>query len=685
MRLLFVPFLTGLLVEPAGQADETGGPDRLVFVQAPVAQDASRANLPPLRDLPGSRIALLYLDRSMKSPRILTPEFESACSPVVSFDGKRIAFAGRKNAGDWWHIYEMDVDGENKQQIVEFAANCLTPAYLPSIYTLDDLTPRDQVVFASDAAGAVNESGEGPAWSLHTCDLTRQIVRRITFNLSSDFDPTVLPDGRVLYSSWQRYGDRYFPTGLFGLFAINTDGTDLLPFYGNHELPVLKCQPAISPDGWIYFVESDGQDRLGGGNIAAVNLRRNLKTHRTVASASAGRFLSPTPLTEGKLVVSFRKEERGETYGLYEFLAETGAIGQKLFDAPEWHDVEAKPVSARPRPKGRSSVVNYEFDTTDVFCVDCYISQQPEVKNAPRGSLPRLRVIEGIPLRHTATRGTVAQRNRERCHGASRHSATAFGPRRILGEVPVESDGSFHFRAPAEMPIALQLLDENGMAVATHRSWMWGMPKENRGCIGCHEDRELTPPNRLTEAIGKPAFDLTGPAEKRRTVDFKHEITSLIEGRCIQCHSREHPRLSLSSLEVPESDGSDRSDKSHIPFFSEAYKRLLSSTRIGGSPLPQYVKPGSSRESPLVWHLFGRRMDGAENRSEASEAPAGRSGRPPAQMPPLAPLSDAERKTFIEWIDLGAQWDNRPSPEDIAATAGSPKKSPAAKGEEGGM
>jgi len=36
-------------------------------------------------------------------------------------------------------------------------------------------------------------------------------------------------------------------------------------------------------------------------------------------------------------------------------------------------------------------------------------------------------------------------------------------------------------------------------------------------------------------------------------------------------------------------------------------------------------------------------------------------------MPPKMPLSDSERKLFVEWIDLGAQWSNRPSPEDVAS------------------
>ncbi|MDP2896471.1 MAG: hypothetical protein Q8Q12_07910, partial [bacterium] len=517
------------------------------------------------------------------------------------------------------------------------------------------------------------------------------------------------------------------------LLAVNTDGTDLLPFYGNHELPILKCQPAVSEEGWVYFVESNGRDPLGGGTIAAVNLRRNLKSHTPVAADDGGFYLSPSPVppascrlsggqdarrdrgarrpqdsrrdggvtpspfADRKLIVSFRK--KGETYGVYELAwhgqdahassqagipahspDEGSTFTRKLFDDPEWHDVEARLVAPRPRPKGRSSVVSYESDTSDLFCMDCYISDRPEVKNAPVGSLRRLRVIEGIPLRYDAPGWRLPEKEKRLVPGASVYSATAFGPRRILGDIPVESDGSFYFRAPAETPISLQLLDENGMAVATHQSWLWGMPKENRGCIGCHEDRELTPPNRLTEALKKPPFQLTDPPEKRRTVDFTHDIAPLIRGRCVQCHTREHPRLDLSSLENP---GSDESDKSGAVSFSGAYKLLLCPSETGtemgqaGSPSHRYVMPGSARESPVVWHLFGKRMDGAENSSAG--------GMSAAQMPPEAPLSDAERRLFIEWIDIGAQWNNRAAPEDAAPKPSLPKKLSGAPQSKGGM
>ncbi len=53
------------------------------------------------------------------------------------------------------------------------------------------------------------------------------------------------------------------------------------------------------------------------------------------------------------------------------------------------------------------------------------------------------------------------------------------------------------------MPLRLETLGEGDRVLAAMTSWIWVMPKEARGCIGCHEDRELTPPNRFVQAVRK--------------------------------------------------------------------------------------------------------------------------------------------------------------------------------------
>jgi len=73
-------------------------------------------------------------------------------------------------------------------------------------------------------------------------------------------------------------------------------------------------------------------------------------------------------------------------------------------------------------------------------------------------------------------------------------AATPFVQRRLVGEAPVEADGSFNVEVPADVPLLLQTLDERGLALATC-GWFWVKPREKRGCIGCHEDPERVPEN----------------------------------------------------------------------------------------------------------------------------------------------------------------------------------------------
>ncbi len=78
----------------------------------------------------------------------------------------------------------------------------------------------------------------------------------------------------------------------------------------------------------------------------------------------------------------------------------------------------------------------------------------------------------------------------------------------ILGEAPFESDGSFHIEVPSGVPLRFALLDKQGGTVAEQDSWTWVMPREWRGCIGCHEDREMVVPNKMADAFVKPAVQL---------------------------------------------------------------------------------------------------------------------------------------------------------------------------------
>jgi hypothetical protein len=218
--------------------------------------------------------------------------------------------------------------------------------------------------------------------------------------------------------------------------------------------------------------------------------------------------------------------------------------------------------------------------------------------------------------------------------------------KRLLGSVALDEDGSFHLAVPPNTPIQLQLVDRDGMALRTS-AWIWAKNKENRGCIGCHEDGERTPANVFAKALDHEAADLMLPPERRRTVDFRRDIQPILTAKCANraCHGGAIPPG------LPEADaihGPGNAD------FSSAYLSLLGRP-AAPSDRGQYVDPGRARTSRLIWALFG---------TNTSRPWDGMAAVPSIQrMPPAgaAPLTEEERGAIVEWIDLGAQFNGLPS------------------------
>jgi hypothetical protein len=264
-----------------------------------------------------------------------------------------------------------------------------------------------------------------------------------------------MPDGRMVFGV-----DAPAAKGLFG---INLDGTDYALFAPDHGFAMRM--PMVTSKRIAVFVESAPSASDGAGRLAAVSLRRSLHSHRVIAE---GLFHSPSALPDGSLLVS----KRGATHGIYRLNPDGGRL-EPVFDDPNWHDVQARVVAPRDEPDGRSSVVDETVATAKLYCLSVYTTTVTALKP---GAARNVRVLAD---------GTGA-----------------------LGEVALEDDGSFNIELPANTPVRLQLLDAKGRTLET-TPWIWTKNKENRGCIGCHEDGERVPENRLPTALTKPSAQLS--------------------------------------------------------------------------------------------------------------------------------------------------------------------------------
>jgi hypothetical protein len=427
--------------------------DRIILTQVPARDAADR--LPS-----GSRIVSFDPSNAGSLPTNLTSGFDAAGRPDLSFDGERVLFVGRRTVDDPFDVWEQVIDGGEPRRVTHRPDGVTRAIYLSTLYTLDAEEPHNRVAYCAGSTGALQPGTSCAA--LHTSRMDGTQPRQITFNPHGVGDPLLLSDGRLLYAGGRPPGSG----GGTSWFTVNTDGTDVSAFAAAHEPQAIRGMACETERGQVVYVEATADGPRTGGSLVQVDRARSLGVPQAVTGGN-GAYRSPSAAGGGRLLVSHRPETES-SYGIYAIAADEEAIPAQLFDSADWHDLGPVPVRPRPVPKGRSSVVDERVDFGFLYCLDAHRTDRAAGVEARGGQIQRLRVHDGAE---------------------------------ILGEVPVQQDGSFYLQVPARTALRLETLDAAGDSLQAMESWIWVMPNERRGCIGCHEDRESTPPNRHVLAL----------------------------------------------------------------------------------------------------------------------------------------------------------------------------------------
>jgi hypothetical protein len=252
--------------------------------------------------------------------------------------------------------------------------------------------------------------------------------------------------------------------------VMRPDGTKADVFYKNLSgasgLLNSACETA---DGRIIFAES-GKDDASGGNLVSVDYNRPLFTRKELSAGSEGDFLYALPLSANDFLVSYRKKG-SDLYALYGFDASGNSVGREVFSDPGYNIVDFAVAGAYQRPKKLPSEVDLMVKTGLILCQD--VNFHEHLFSHDDNSQVKADKIEVLGVDST------------------------------YGVVKVEEDGSFYLKVMADKPFRIRALDEKGNAVGPSCSWLWLRPNERRGCVGCHEDPELAPENRVSFAVRK--------------------------------------------------------------------------------------------------------------------------------------------------------------------------------------
>jgi cytochrome c553 len=204
--------------------------------------------------------------------------------------------------------------------------------------------------------------------------------------------------------------------------------------------------------------------------------------------------------------------------------------------------------------------------------------------------------------------------------------------KRILGTAEVAADGSVAFEAPACVPLQLQLLDEHGMAVLTMRSLIYAQPGEQVTCVGCHEQRNFSPP--LAPMPRLRVQKLVPPAGPRYEggFSFLRTVQPVLDRYCIGCHGLEKTEGNINLL------GTMTGGR-----FSASYDSLLRG-KAGLVKIAQ--RNGETHFStPKEYYAHAGRL-----------AKLLLAGHPDAEGRKRVELDRESFQRVVDWLDLNAQF-----------------------------
>lgn len=117
--------------------------------------------------------------------------------------------------------------------------------------------------------------------------------------------------------------------------------------------------------------------------------------------------------------------------------------------------------------------------------------------------------------------------------------------RRIIGTVPVESDGSAYFRVPALRELYFQALDADGLAIQSMRSATWVQPGETLACQGCHEPKPRAPtqPSNTVLALRRPPSVPEPDVDGTDPFSYPRLVQPVFDNKCVACHTTHNGRL----------------------------------------------------------------------------------------------------------------------------------------------
>ena len=547
--------------------------------------------------------------------------------PCLSYDAKKVVFAWSKD-NNGYHIWEIDIASKATKQLTNdpsgLTVSDFEPCYLPN----------GHIIFNSSRVFGTVDCNFNVTSNFFMMDSIGRYLRRIGFDQVHTFYPTMMSDGKLMYTRWE-YNDRNV-NNVFGIFTMNIDGTHQNEYYGNQtSTPTTLSQAREIPgtDGKV-IATTGGRTGMYCGDLCIVdpNLGRNGKRACQLIAPrrdwpsdfqpsegvpdSVKLFQNPYPLDETWFLVSYRKNTSSK-FAIY--LMDVDGNREILASDSNMSVSQPIPLVARYMPTIPAYQADYTLTTGEVTMTTAYFGMGTGDAVRPN-TIKKIRVIQlEYPIYpwfgNTGSSEYI-------CTPIARFGGSRLS-KRIVGEMKVESDGSASLFVPACKPLYFQLIDTNGYVVQSMRSWLTLQPGEKFPCYGCHDDKNISPPPfpnpiALTPKPLDPFFDIQN--------DFLHypeHIQPILDKHCVSCHDdSSESGLDLSGDKFWTGTLDDAENKTACRYWSTSYYNLTAGASLtsGEAKYVNFVNENSeaeglhpnsfgSQKSPLITKLRGGHSD----------------------------------------------------------------------------
>ena len=568
-----------------------------------------------------------------------------------------------------YQVFRINIDGTGLTQLTDDTSNNLNACWLPD----------GGIAFISDRKPAYAYCFVTTSPVLYRMDRDGKNQKRLSANYLMDFTPSVLNDGRIIFTRWE-YVDRP-ACPIQSLWSINPDGTGLAGFYGNRVIApgtFMDAQPIPGTEKIICLATNHNGDCRGGICVVDPSKGANAREAVRVVTPEVdiyrvggvygnglnGPYEKPYPIDDGRYFVS--------KMGVIQLRDYDGNCVSVLRHKDGMGYYSAQAIRPTSTPQVASTVrldesVQLSEDGSvsgnwaTVALQDVYQGLEPTVE---RGEVTQICVVQEIekstftPLIHEVPTGKGYASNTAFGYQFPLVSCGAtYSPKKVWGTAEVAEDGSACFRVPSEVPIYFMALDAEGRAVQRMRTFTHMMPGEVQGCVGCHADRNRLSqhPNRALPLVREPQ-DLTPPSWGVGGFQYAQIVQPVLDRHCTRCHNeREHAkRIDLSG---------DKTD-----FFNVSYDVLARMGTMGETRPQQHnarLDSGEEGHSPYtswIWTINGTERNILQITPKTWGSPVSplaeifRSGHPDEDGKPRVDVPDEDCRRVYLWIDLNVPY-----------------------------